>query len=138
MCFLINLFFSVFFRPANFDDSGSFSKLTRLIVIINLKASKHELIFLCRVSILEYFFSLLPAFSSLIDKQPESSVIEVIDVAVGLSPRKVVSKIFKSWILYNSSVKHGNFLQFLTFKKFRKVKNVAGGEAAGNDGDYFI
>ena len=61
-------------------------------------------------------------------KGVKSGVIEIIDVAISLAPREIVSQNFFVRVKHDSSIKSCGIKKFLTREKIGPIKLVNGGE----------
>ena len=65
----------------------------RLFVVINAKTGKQELVLVGTETSIENLLGLSGRLPSLQDKCPEGSIVKVVDVCIGLSPRDIIADI---------------------------------------------
>ena len=70
------------------------------------------------------FFLRISCFHSRVDQRPEAGVVEIVDVAVSLTPAKVVPEILIGRIEDNAAVKGGRVLEGRVREECRPMKYV--------------
>ena len=120
------------------DDRGTLLKLRRLLVVVDSELREEDFIFVSRQGSLQPLLSSIGGHFALLNKGPEHGVVQVIDVAVRLSPAEVVPHVLDAGVEHSPPVKAGRVEQGLVREELRPVKHVAAGEQGHDVGHYLV
>lgn len=139
--FFLYFFFSLFLTdfiflnfPVAYESASSIHFIK--LIVVSSKFCKQNLIFLCWVRVLQYIFHFCVAHTFL-DHFPEDRIVQVINVAINLSPAKIVLEAFLVGINNNPAVK-SRYLFQLERKVVRPVKNIRRAKSGHYAGENFI
>ena len=79
----------------------------------------------------------LGVFDSFLDQAPKDGVIEIVDVAINLSPLEIILKGVDIWIENNSTIKGWSLFE-LAFEVILPVHHIGGCEGRNNTALYLI
>jgi len=97
---------------------------------------KQNLIFIFCKSAFQFILCLLICQSALY-KTPKTCIILIIDMAINLSPRQIISHIFITRIANTPWIKHRN-VKIVISKKFFKIKSESWRKTRNHTRIYFI
>ena len=110
------------------DDRGPLLKLCRLLVVVDSELREEDFILVSRQGSLQPLLGRIGCHLALLDEGPEHSVVQVVDVAVRLSPAQVVPHVLDAGVEHGPPVEAGRVEQGLVGEDLGPVEHVAAGE----------